>query len=72
MSDSEAMETARRLAKEEGLFCGFSAGANVAAGSILKVVNLFIALRLLKKELKGKTIVCVLCDSGSFHTLCNP
>ena len=31
VSDQEATAMARRLAREEGLFAGFSAGANVAA-----------------------------------------
>ncbi|MGZ9235155.1 MAG: PLP-dependent cysteine synthase family protein [Anaerolineales bacterium] len=53
VSDEEAMEIARRLAKEEGLFTGFSSGANVAA-----------ALQLLKTTCKGKTIVVLLSDSG--------
>lgn len=53
VGDVEAMETARRLAREEGLFAGFSSGANVAA-----------ALRLLKTSLAGKTIAVLLCDSG--------
>jgi cysteine synthase A len=50
----EAAEAcARRLAREEGLFAGYSAGANVAA-----------ALQLLQGELRGKTIVVLLGDSG--------
>jgi len=53
VSNEEAIHTARRLAAEEGLFAGFSSGANVAA-----------ALSLLKGDLKDKTIVVLLCDSG--------
>jgi cysteine synthase A len=53
VSDSEAIETARRLAREEGLFAGFSSGANVAA-----------ALELLRTSQRGKTIAVLLCDSG--------
>lgn len=53
VSDTEAIQTARRLAREEGLFAGFSSGANVAA-----------ALRLLQTKHKGKTIAVILCDSG--------
>ena len=53
VSDEEAIQTARRLAKEEGIFAGFSAGANVAA-----------ALKLLKGECRGKTMVVLLNDSG--------
>jgi cysteine synthase A len=53
VSDVEAMATARLLASSEGLFCGFSAGANVAA-----------AAELLRGECRGGTVVAVLCDSG--------
>lgn len=53
VTDEGARATARRLAKEEGLFAGFSSGANVA-----------VALNLLQDELKGKTIVVLLSDSG--------
>ena len=31
VSDEEALETSRRLAREEGLLCGISSGSNVAA-----------------------------------------
>ncbi len=53
VSDEEAIETARRLAREEGIFAGFSSGANTAA-----------ALRLLKSDYPGATIVVLMCDSG--------
>jgi len=53
VSDREAIQTARRLAREEGIFAGFSSGANVAA-----------ALRLLAGECRGGTIAVVMCDSG--------
>jgi cysteine synthase len=53
VTDDAAMETARRLAKEEGIFAGFSSGANVAA-----------AVHLLKTTCWGKTIVVILSDSG--------
>src|SRR5579883_2721500 len=49
IDDGEAMETARRLAREEGIFAGFSSGANVAA-----------ALKLAR----GRTVVTVINDSG--------
>lgn len=51
--DQEAMAMARRLASEEGLFAGFSAGANAAA-----------ALRLLQTIHQGQTVAVLLCDSG--------
>lgn len=53
VSDDEAMEIARRLAREEGIFGGFSSGANVAA-----------AMQLLRNSHKGKTIAVLLPDSG--------
>lgn len=49
----EATEVARMLARTEGLFAGFSSGANVAA-----------ALQLLRGELKGGTVAVLLNDSG--------
>ncbi len=53
VSDDDAMQAARRLAKEEGIFAGFSSGANIAA-----------ALQLLRDGGKGKTVVVLLNDSG--------
>ena len=53
VSDEEAIETTRRLAREEGIFAGFSSGANVAA-----------ALQLLRGPCIGKTIGIMICDSG--------
>jgi len=53
VSDEEAMFTARLLAKQEGIFAGFSSGANVAA-----------ALGLLRTTCAGKTIAVLLSDSG--------
>ncbi len=53
VTDEESIATARLLAKEEGIFAGFSSGANLAA-----------ALRLLHTSLQGRTIVVLLCDSG--------
>ena len=53
VTDEEALDTSRRLAREEGLMVGISAGTNVAA-----------ALRLAKKLGKGKTVVTVLPDTA--------
>jgi len=53
VKDEEAIEMTRRLAKEEGIFAGFSSGTNVAA-----------AVQLLKTTSRGKTIATLLCDSG--------
>lgn len=54
LNSADAGITARRLAKEEGILCGISAGGNVWA-----------ALELAKRsENAGKTIVTVICDTG--------
>jgi cysteine synthase len=53
VSGNSARRTTRLLARSEGIFAGFSSGANVAA-----------ALRLLAGEQAGKTIAVVICDSG--------
>jgi len=53
VTDEESMQVARRLAKEEGIFAGFSSGTNVAA-----------AMQLLKTSCQGKTVVVLLSDSG--------
>ncbi|MEI8205518.1 MAG: cysteine synthase A [Kiritimatiellales bacterium] len=54
ISTADAGTTARRLAKEEGILCGISAGGNVWA-----------ALELAKRpENEGKLIVTIICDSG--------
>ncbi len=53
VSDEEALETARKLAREEGLMCGISSGTNVAA-----------AIQLAKKLGPGKTVVTVLPDTA--------
>ena len=54
VSNEDAIETARKLASEEGILGGISTGANVYA-----------ALRLAAlEENRGKTIVTVACDYG--------
>ncbi len=53
VSDAEAVAVARRLAREEGIFAGFSSGAVVAA-----------ALGLLAGPHAGGTVAVVLSDSG--------
>ncbi|SDC65718.1 PLP-dependent cysteine synthase family protein [Ruegeria marina] len=53
VSGAEARETARALAREEGIFAGFSAGANVAA-----------ALSLLSGPEAGGTVAVIICDCG--------
>ena len=53
VTDEEAIDTSKRLAREEGLMCGISSGTNVAA-----------ALKLAKKLGEGKTVVTVLPDTA--------
>lgn len=53
VTDEEAIETARNLARMEGIMCGISSGTNVAA-----------ALQLARKLGKGKTVVTVLPDTA--------
>ena len=53
VTDDEAIETARNLARLEGLMCGISSGTNVAA-----------ALKLAEKLGKGKTVVTILPDTA--------
>ena len=53
VSDEEAIQTAKDLARKEGIMCGISSGTNVAA-----------ALKLAKKLGKGKTVVTVLPDTA--------
>lgn len=53
VTDDEAINTAKNLARKEGLMCGISSGTNVAA-----------ALKLAKKLGKGKTVVTVLPDTA--------
>lgn len=53
VSDAEAFHTARRLAREEGLLVGGSAGTAVAA-----------ALKYARRLPPGKTIVVILPDTG--------
>lgn len=54
VKSEDAGATARRLSKEEGIFGGVSAGANVYAA--LQVAG--------RPENEGKTIVTVICDTG--------
>ena len=54
VSNDDAIETAKMLAKHEGLLVGISAGANVYAA-------MQVAAR---PENQGKTIVTILCDTG--------
>ena len=53
VSDDEAINTSKELARREGIMCGISSGTNVAA-----------ALELAKKLGPGKTVVTVLPDTA--------
>jgi len=54
VTNEQAMETARQIARQEGILCGISSGANAWAA-------MQIAFR---PEFKGKKIVFPLCDTG--------
>lgn len=53
ISDEEALNTSKLLARKEGLMCGISSGTNVAA-----------AIKMAKKLGPGKTVVTVLPDTA--------
>ena len=53
VTDIEALEMSRRLAREEGLMCGISSGTNVVA-----------AVRLARELGPGKTVVTIAPDTG--------
>lgn len=53
VTDAEAIRTARRLATQEGIFAGFSSGANAAA-----------ALRVARQLPAGAVVVTTINDSG--------
>lgn len=53
VSSADAIAATRRLASAEGLFAGFSSGANIAA-----------ALQLLNGPEQGRTVAVIICDSG--------
>ena len=54
VSNEESFEMAQKIAREEGLLIGISAGANLYAAQILAS----------RPENKGKTIVTILCDTA--------
>ena len=53
INDDEAYDMARRLAREEGILVGISAGANVC-----------VAAKIARELGPGHTVVTILCDSG--------
>ncbi|MCF6402686.1 cysteine synthase CysM [Chitinophaga filiformis] len=52
ISEEEAKAMTRRLAKEEGIFCGMSSGGAVSAAARIS------------KELDHGVLVCIICDRG--------
>lgn len=61
VSDANAIATARRAAREEGMLVGISAGANIWAALVVAA----------RPENRGKTIVTIACDTGERY-LSNP
>ncbi|MBX3382966.1 MAG: pyridoxal-phosphate dependent enzyme [Phycisphaeraceae bacterium] len=57
VNDKESFLMARRLVREEGLFCGGSSGSNV-----------HVALQIARELGPGKRVVTVLCDSATRYT----
>jgi len=53
VSDSEVQEMTNRLSSEQGLYVGYSSGANVIA-----------AIKYANKHQEIKNIVTILCDTG--------
>ena len=53
VSNEDAIRTSQRLAKEEGILAGISAGANVSA-----------AVKVAKREGKSKVVLTIVCDVG--------
>jgi len=61
VTDADAIATARRAAREEGMLVGISAGANIWAALTLAA----------RPEYRDKTIVTIACDTGERY-LSNP
>ncbi|HEY5764422.1 MAG TPA: pyridoxal-phosphate dependent enzyme, partial [Candidatus Deferrimicrobiaceae bacterium] len=60
VTNEQAMATARELAREEGVFVGISAGANV-----------FAARRVAARLKPGQNVVTILCDTGERYLSTN-
>lgn len=52
ISEAEARDMTRRLAREEGVFCGMSSGGSVSAA------------QRISQEIEHGIIVCIICDRG--------
>ena len=60
VTNEQAMQTARELAREEGIFVGISAGANV-----------FAARQIAARLKPGQNVVTILCDTGERYLSTN-
>lgn len=60
IEDKDAMAFARKLAREEGILAGISAGANV-----------FAAKKIAERLGSGKTVVTIICDTGERYLSVN-
>jgi len=60
VSNEDAMQTARELARDEGIFVGISAGANV-----------FAARQVAAQLSQGQNVVTILCDTGERYLSTN-
>lgn len=60
VSNEDAMQTARGLARDEGIFVGISAGANV-----------FAARQVAAQLSQGQNVVTILCDTGERYLSTN-
>jgi cysteine synthase A len=60
VEDKDATQMARRLAREEGILAGISAGANV-----------FASRKVAEKLGGGKTVVTIICDTGERYLSVN-
>jgi cysteine synthase A len=59
VTDDEASQTARALARQEGMFVGVSSGTNVRA-----------AIKVAEELGPGKTLTCLLPDGGERYICC--
>ena len=60
VEDKDATQMSRRLAHEEGILAGISAGANV-----------FAARKIAERLGEGKTVVTIICDTGERYLSVN-
>ena len=60
VTNEQAMQTTRELAREEGVFVGISAGANV-----------FAARQIASRLKPGQNVVTILCDTGERYLSTN-